>query len=331
MIEPIANTATLPVVTVRPMAEADLDQADRLMRLAFGTFLNVPDPMTFMGDADYVFTRWRANPEAAFVAEADGRLLGSNFATNWGSIGFFGPLTVDPAWWDKGVARRLIASVMDCFERWGLRQAGLFTFATSPKHLALYQKFGFWPRFLTAVVAKAVEAGSVEVGGAPAPITWMPFAYADDKERRVLLAECRQLMGRVYPGLDVSCEIMAVADQGLGETVLLQDEGVLAGVAVCHYGPRTEAGSGTCYIKFGVVAPGPLAGQNFRRLLAACEQLAVGKGLAKLTGGVNTARQQAYAAMLELGFRVGMYGVIMHRPNEDGYDRPDVYLIDDWR
>jgi GNAT superfamily N-acetyltransferase len=308
------------------MVAADLDQADRLMRLAFGTFLKMPDPMTFMGDADYVKTRWRADPEGAFVAEADGRVLGSNFATNWGSVGFFGPLTVDPAWWDKGVARRLIQPMIDCFERWGVRQAGLFTFPNSPKHLGLYQKFGFWPRWLTAVMAKAMEVGS-----APAPVTWMPFADADDKERMVLLAECRQLTDRVYPGLDVSCEIMAVADQGLGETVLLQYEGVLAGVAVCHYGPGTEAGSGTCYIKFGVVAPGPLAGQNFRRLLAACEQLAIGKGLAKLTGGVNTARQAAYAAMLELGFRVGMYGIIMHRPNETGYDTPETYLIDDWR
>ena len=28
----------------------------------------------------------------------------------------------------------------------------------SPKHLGLYQKFGFWPRFLTAIMAKQLVA-----------------------------------------------------------------------------------------------------------------------------------------------------------------------------
>ncbi len=48
---------------------------------------------------------------------------------------------------------------MDIFEKWGVREAGLFTFAHSPKHIGLYQKFGFWPRFLTAVMSKNVTAG----------------------------------------------------------------------------------------------------------------------------------------------------------------------------
>jgi hypothetical protein len=65
--------------------------------MAFGTFLGLPDPMTFAGDADYIRTRWRAAPEAALTAEIDGQVVGSNFATRWGSVGFLGPLTVDPS------------------------------------------------------------------------------------------------------------------------------------------------------------------------------------------------------------------------------------------
>jgi hypothetical protein len=45
-------------VSVRPLREGDLQEADRIMRLAFGTFLGLPEPMTFMGDASYVRTRW---------------------------------------------------------------------------------------------------------------------------------------------------------------------------------------------------------------------------------------------------------------------------------
>ena len=48
-----------------------------------------------------------------------------------------------PDFWDRGVAQRLLAATMELFERWEIRHAGLFTFAESPKHVALYQKFGF--------------------------------------------------------------------------------------------------------------------------------------------------------------------------------------------
>lgn len=51
------------------MREDDLQEADKIMRLAFGTFLGLPDPMKFMGDADYVNTRYRANPLPCHVRE----------------------------------------------------------------------------------------------------------------------------------------------------------------------------------------------------------------------------------------------------------------------
>jgi hypothetical protein len=41
-----------------------------------------------MGDADYVHGRQRARPNLSFAAELDGRVVGSNFATHWGTFGF---------------------------------------------------------------------------------------------------------------------------------------------------------------------------------------------------------------------------------------------------
>jgi hypothetical protein len=95
-------------VSIRPLKENELEEADRIFRLAFGTFLGLPDPLMFLGDAGYVRTRWQADPASAFAAEVDGELVGSNFATNWGSVGFFGPASVRPDLWDKGVGVRLV-------------------------------------------------------------------------------------------------------------------------------------------------------------------------------------------------------------------------------
>jgi GNAT superfamily N-acetyltransferase len=167
-------------VLVRPLREEDLPTADHIMRLAFGTFLGLPDPLTFMGDADYVRTRWAADPAAAFGAEVGGELVGSNFATKWGSVAFFGPLTVRPDFWDRGVAQRLLAATMELFERWEIRHAGLFTFAESPKHVALYQKFGFWPRFLTPIMSKPVEP----TAGSP---HWSRYSEVSEDEREECL------------------------------------------------------------------------------------------------------------------------------------------------
>ena len=109
-----------------------------------------------MGDAGYVKTRWRADPASAFAAEVDGALAGSNFATNWGSVGFFGPLSVRPDVWDRGLGGRLVEPALQRFAEWQTEQVGLFTWSHSPKHTYLYQKFGFWPRFLTAIMSKSV-------------------------------------------------------------------------------------------------------------------------------------------------------------------------------
>jgi hypothetical protein len=50
-----------------------------------------------------------------------------------------------------------------------------------------------------------------------------------------------------------------------------------------------------------------------------------------LIAGANMGRHEAYRALLARGFRIEIQGVTMHRPNEPGYSRPDIYIIDDWR
>lgn len=316
-------------VSIRPLKESELEEADRIFRLAFGTFLGLPDPLMFMGDAGYVRTRWQADPASAFAAEVEGELVGSNFATNWGSVGFFGPASVRPGLWDKGVGVRLVEPVMERFTEWGIEHAGLFTWSHSPKHTYLYQKFGFWARFLTAIMSKSVVE-RLMVGG-DEPTQWSRFSALSEEDREEALRACGEVTGAIYGGLDVSGEIHAVASQDLGDTVLLQDDSRLAGFAVCHCGAGTEAGGGACYVKFGAIRPGLEAGRNFERLLDACEALAATEGMQVLIAGANMGRHEAYRALLARNFRIEIQGVTMHRPNEPGYNRPDVYIIDDWR
>ena len=309
---------------VRALRREDLQNADHIMRLAFGTFIDISDPENFGEGMDHVKTRWLADPNAAFGVEANGELVGSCFVTRWGSFGFFGPLTVRPDLWDRGIAKLLLGQAMELLNKWHVTHAGLFTFAHSPKHLGLYQKFGFWPRFLTLVMSKQVQPRD-------APAGWSKFSDVPDVEAGRCLMLCRTLTNSIYEGLDLEREIMAVRNQSLGDTVLLWERETLVGVAVCHCGPGTEAGRDTCYIKFGAVRKGPGAESLFNRLLNACEELATSHGLTRVLGGVNAACHDAYQRLIARGFRTEFQGVMMLRPNEPSFDRSDCYVMCDLR
>lgn len=317
-----------PTVVIRALSEADLPEAERIFRLAFGTFLGAPEPERFWSDRDYVRGRWQAPHVAPFAAEVNGELVGSNFATRWGSVGFFGPLTIRPDLWDQGIGARLVEAVMARFDEWGTQHAGLFTFAQSAKHVGLYQKYGYWPRFLTAIMSAPVRHDQTK------SVRWSRYSDLTEVQKAECLKSCRELTGALYDGLDLGAEIEAVETQELGETVLLGDVErgeSLDGFAVCHHGPRSEAGDGACFIKFGAVRPGLAAEQTFGSLLRACEELAAAHGMPRLLAGVNMARNEAYRHLIARGFRTEIQGVTMHRPNEPGYSRAGVFVLDDWR
>jgi GNAT superfamily N-acetyltransferase len=314
--------ASAPVVSA--LDEKDLAEAARILRVAFGTFIGVPDPKNFWTDRDYVYGRHRATHVAAFAAKLDGQFAGSNFATKWGSVGFFGPLSVRPELQERGVARALLARTMEQFDSWGTRHVGLFTFAQSAKHVALYQRHGFSARFLTAIMSAPVK---------PRPGTdgWSRLSQLSAAQQQEALRSCRDIAGTLYPGLDLTDEIGAARAQGLGDTVVVESAGGIAAFAVCHYGPRSEAGADNCFVKFGAVRDGPSAERDYSRLLDACEVLATAVGMPKVLAGANMARHEAYRHLLARGFRTEVQGVTMHRHNDPGYCRPGVYVLDDWR
>lgn len=190
-------------------------------------------------------TRSRSSATPTWCIPATGPTL----RPRWGSFAFFGPLTVRVDLWDRGIAGRLMHPVVELFDRWDVRHAGLFTSPESPKHVALYNKYGFWPQQLTPVLSKRLSS-------APGAARYDTFSAARERgSGDEALQGCRDVAETVYSGLDLGREIVAADTQRLGDTVLLLDGDSLAGFAACHCGRGTEAGSGACYVKFG--APDP--------------------------------------------------------------------------
>jgi GNAT superfamily N-acetyltransferase len=316
--------STKASISIGLLRQSELEEADRIVRVAFGTFLGVPNPPEFMGDREFMVPRWRSKNVKVLAAREGGRLLGTNVVTRWGTFGFLGPLTVLPEYWDRGVAKRLLDSTMKIFDRWGLRHTGLFTFPQSTKHVGLYHKFGFWPGYLTAVMTRTPGP---EIKGLGAPVL---MTSLKKKQRNEAIEACRKLTFKIEKGLDLSDEIGAVLAQGTGDIVLTYSGGVLDAFAVCLNGPGSEGGAKICYIKFGAARASAGAGDRFDKLLDACEAFAVSRG-ASVEAGVSFARENAYRRMRARGFRAVTHGVAMQRPHSVELNRADAYIMEDWR
>lgn len=307
-------------VKIGPLKESELPEADRIMRLAFGTFLGLPDPMAFMGDRNFMTPRFHAKHVKILAARLDSRLIGHVAATRWGGFGFFGPLVVLPEFWNKGVAQDLLAPTVKLFDRWGLRYTGLFTFPHSAKHVGLYQKFGYWPAHLTALMTRAPEPNAAPLE----PDALLSTLQRTQREQAIVA--CGKITNRIEKGLDLTQEIRAVLAQRTGDIVLTQRRGAIDGFGICLHGAGAEGGSKTCYIKFGAARNH----ESFERLLAACEAYASSLGV-PIETGVNLSREDAFRRMRARGYRTMTQGVAMLRPHVAGFNRPDVYVIDDWR
>jgi len=311
---------------IRPMQQADLTAADRVYRIAFGTRFRLPDPSQFRGDAQAVRTRWATDASTAFVAELDDTVVGGACAMDWGSVLIVGPIFVHPDQSGRGIARLLVQKMVGLADTRATKLAALFTFPESATHLRLYESFGFTSQALTPVMSKAPDASRGGTGALGAGTLFSTLAPA---ERAAALRQCGRITDAILPGLNLAREIEAVASMKLGDTILLGGADGIRGLAICHFGAGSEGGSGALFVKFAGVRPH--ADQDFATLLDSCEGLACAVGAARIEAGTNAARSGAYGIMRGRGFRAGLVGVAMHRPQGPGYNRPDVFAIDDWR
>jgi predicted N-acetyltransferase YhbS len=293
---------------VRPLRPVELDRADRVLREAFVALHGVD----LLGDTALLGTRFRARHATVLGAVRHGWPVGSIVVTRWGSLGLLGPMSIDPQLWGRGIGGRLMAAAVGQLDGAGVSHQGLFTFPASPRHHVLYQRFGFWPRYLTALMSCAVTGSEERTG--------QRLSVRGDR------STCAEIADAVYSGLDLGGEVDAVLEQDLGDVIMVPD-----GFAICHSGAGTEAGSGITYVKFAAARPGPGAAATFAALLDACRGYAAATGAHRLTFGVNTARHQAYRWLLGAGMRVDMTGLTMHRPNAPAYDTAETYVLDDWR
>ncbi|MCI0453737.1 MAG: GNAT family N-acetyltransferase [Candidatus Dadabacteria bacterium] len=90
--------------------------------------------ISFMLSRPYVYS---------VIAEIDGRVVGSNFLWEIGSIAGVGPITVDPKVQNGSIGRRLMENVLDRAQKQRFAGVRLVQDAYHNRSLSLYTKLGF--------------------------------------------------------------------------------------------------------------------------------------------------------------------------------------------
>jgi GNAT superfamily N-acetyltransferase len=181
--------------SLRNVAPADARTAGHICYTAFKTIAerhnfapDFPDPETAAGLMEYLVSR---DDIHGVVAEAAGRIVGSNFLWEDGEVAGIGPITVDPAAQNTGIGRKLMEAVIERAHDRGIRSVRLVQAAYHNRSMSLYAKLGFDAREPLAVLQGPALAFATE-GCDVRP------ARADDIAAADVL--CRRVHGHARPG-----------------------------------------------------------------------------------------------------------------------------------
>jgi predicted N-acetyltransferase YhbS len=173
-------------VTLREARPEDTEELSRILFEAFGAIHDhhrFPRDFPSIEAATGMLIAWIPHPQVwGVVAEAGGRIVGSNFLDERDAIAGVGPITVDPQAQNAGVGRRLMEAVL----AHGADAAGirLLQDGFHMRSLSLYSSLGF-----------EVTASCVVMSG-------LPKGQAERVEVRPLvegdLEECEALCERVH-------------------------------------------------------------------------------------------------------------------------------------
>jgi GNAT superfamily N-acetyltransferase len=134
-------------VTLRETREGDAPELGRICHDAFRVIAEQhafpPDFPNVEVAQGVIASMIGASGIHGVAAEADGRLIGSNFLDERGPIAGLGPITVDPGVQNAGVGARLMTAVMDHGREHGAAGIRLVQSGYHTRSLSLYLKLGF--------------------------------------------------------------------------------------------------------------------------------------------------------------------------------------------
>ena len=328
----------LPKVQIRRVRKGDLSKVRDVFEQSFGDFLERQlgtRPRQAFNGAQYVHHRWLMEPWGCFVAEEDNaKIVGAALAVTWGTVGLLGPVAVLTHYHNQTIAQQLIRAVQEFFDENKATLHGVVTYPHSAKHLALFHKFGYRPKSLTAIMSRALDRpGTRPVLPKPpkGALTVRRFSTLEETKKKAALARFHRITNAICRGMDLAKEVEIVDGLALGDTLLLERGAELIGFAIYHTPGVSEAPTGAFYVKYLAIDPRHRKVEHLEQFLSSIEDLAQEHGLPRVIVPVYLRYWLAYSTLVKCGYKVDFTMVRMEKGKpEDNGDSADL-LLDDWR
>ena len=127
------------MVKIRVMTIADFDGIEKKKKNHKGTN---PVDDSAEGFAKYI----RRNPTTSFVAEDNGKIVGTILAGHDGRRGLFHHVSVLPEYQKQGIGKMLVDNAMDALEKEGITKVLLVVFKDNDNGNAFWEHIGFTKR-----------------------------------------------------------------------------------------------------------------------------------------------------------------------------------------
>ena len=132
---------------LRPASPEDISPAGKICYLAFKSIAEAhnfppdfPNPESAIELIRHLLSR---TDVYAVIAEHEGRVVGSNFLWEDGTVAGVGPITVEPQMQNMRVGRRLMEAVLERARSRGIASVRLLQAAYHGRSLSLYTRLGF--------------------------------------------------------------------------------------------------------------------------------------------------------------------------------------------
>ena len=331
------NQGRTPLIKIRRVRKGDLSKVRDVIEQAFGDFFERQvgtRPRQVFGGAQYIHHRWLMEPWGCFVAEeGDGKIVGAAVAVMWGTIGLVGPVAVLTSYQNQDIAQQLLTACQEFFDENKATLQGVCTYPYSPKHLILYQKFGYKPKGLVVITGKQLDRREIvhaTKAAKPGPAV-RRYSTLEEAKKKQAMQKIRRMTNAVWRGMDLGKEVEIVDGLTLGDTLLLEKGREVIGFAICHLPPNSEAPQGSAYVKFLAIDPRHRKPEHLHALLGAVEEMAGAALLQRVVVPAYTYYWTAYQALLERGYHVDFTMVRMKRGKQEDYEDPSDLVLDDWR
>jgi len=145
-----------PLVSIRDFRKSDLSDLLDLLPKCFAREFEIsgfdPDHLKSMVNNAYggagrlilgLLRIFGKEPLKFFVAEADGRVVGTTLITDQGKFGYLASVMVHPDYRKKGIATKLVSNALSYLRKRKKARAVLHAVSTNNTAISVYAKFGF--------------------------------------------------------------------------------------------------------------------------------------------------------------------------------------------